>query len=153
MPERPPPYVFVTPQRLKRIKERRRIGKWNSRSELINNMTKKYTEIRCKANIVKCTINDLRRSAITNWAHLLPIQVVQTLAGHADIITLWMIDTILTPMGIFGPQHKRLANIIACQPITYKTRPMRLELTTFGSTVRCSNQLSYDPVNSINCVI
>ncbi len=29
------------------------------------------------------------------------------------------------------------------------TRPMRLELTTFGSTVRCSNQLSYGPIISI----
>ena len=76
---------------------------------MINNMTKKYTEIRCKANIVKCTINDLRRSAITNWAHLLPIQVVQTLAGHADIITHWMIDTILTPMGIFEDSNKRIS--------------------------------------------
>ena len=38
------PYVFVTPQRLGRIKERIRISKWNSRSELINNITRKYTK-------------------------------------------------------------------------------------------------------------
>jgi len=31
--------------------------------------------------------NDLRRSAITNWAKKLPIQVFQILAGHSDIAT------------------------------------------------------------------
>jgi len=30
---------------------------------------------------------DLRRSATTNWAQKLPIQVVQQPAGHADIST------------------------------------------------------------------
>jgi integrase len=81
------PYVFVSPERLVRIKERRRIGKWNSRSELINNVARKFTKIRCEANVAKCTIHDFRRSAITNWAQQLPIQLVQTLAGHADIST------------------------------------------------------------------
>ena len=32
-------------------------------------------------------IHDLRRSAITNWAQHLPIQVVQQLAGHSNITT------------------------------------------------------------------
>ncbi len=81
------PYIFVSPQRLERILERRNTHKWNSRSELIHNMTRRFTKIRCQANVAKCTIHDLRRSAITNWAHQLPIQVVQTLAGHADIKT------------------------------------------------------------------
>ena len=34
-----------------------------------------------------CTIHDLRRSCITNWAQRLPIHVVQQLAGHSDIQT------------------------------------------------------------------
>lgn len=34
-----------------------------------------------------CTLRDLRRSAITNWAMHLPIQVVQQLAGHSSINT------------------------------------------------------------------
>ena len=34
-----------------------------------------------------CTIHDLRRSCITNWARRLPIHVVQKLAGHSDINT------------------------------------------------------------------
>ena len=40
-----------------------------------------------KASVDECVIHDLRRSAITNWAKKLPIQVVQELAGHSDIST------------------------------------------------------------------
>ena len=46
-----------------------------------------FIAIRCRANVAKCTLHDLRRSAITNWAQKLPIQVVQQLAGHSDIST------------------------------------------------------------------
>lgn len=81
------PYIFISPERLDKIRERRKTGKWNSRSEPINNITRRFTDIRCEANVADCTIHDLRRSAITNWAQHLPIQVVQTLAGHADIKT------------------------------------------------------------------
>ena len=34
-----------------------------------------------------CTVHDLRRSRIMNWAKALPIHVVQQLAGHSDIRT------------------------------------------------------------------
>jgi len=37
--------------------------------------------------IEECVLHDLRRSAITNWAKKIPIQVVQQLAGHEDIST------------------------------------------------------------------
>jgi len=43
--------------------------------------------VRKRAGIVKCTVHDLRRSAITNWAQALPIQVVQQFAGHSNIMT------------------------------------------------------------------
>jgi integrase len=33
------------------------------------------------------TDHDLRRSAITNWAQEMPIQVVQQFAGHSNINT------------------------------------------------------------------
>ena len=81
------PYIFVSPERLDRIKKRRKAGKWNSRSEVVNNLRENFIAIRSKANVTKCTIHDLRRSAITNWARELPIQVVQTLAGHSSITT------------------------------------------------------------------
>jgi integrase len=81
------PYIFISPQRLKRIRERQRIGTWTPRSQIINNLDRDFRILRCKAGVDECVIHDLRRSAITNWAKKLPIQVVQELAGHADIST------------------------------------------------------------------
>lgn len=81
------PYVFVSPERLELIKKRREIGEWNSRSALVNNVTRDFNVIRCRANVGECTLHDLRRSAITNWAQRSPIQVVQRLAGHSNIAT------------------------------------------------------------------
>jgi integrase len=81
------PYVFVSPKRLERIKERRKIGKWSPRSELVNNLTRDFNVVRRRANVAECTLHDQRRSAITNWAQRLPIQVVQALAGHSNIAT------------------------------------------------------------------
>jgi integrase len=81
------PYVFVSPQRFVIIKERQDSGKWNSRCNIVNNVTKNFTNIRSKAGAKELTLHDLRRSAITNWAQSLPIQVVQQLAGHSDITT------------------------------------------------------------------
>jgi integrase len=81
------PYIFVSPERLRRIKERTRIGRWNSRSEIINNLRKNFQNMRCRAGLAKFTLHDFRKSAITNWAQHLPIQVVQQLAGHSDIST------------------------------------------------------------------
>jgi len=81
------PYVFISPERLILIRHRRRIGKWNPTSETVNNLIRDFNVIRCRARIDKCTPHDLRRSAITNWAKELPIQIVQQLAGHSDIST------------------------------------------------------------------
>ena len=81
------PYIFISPERFKRIRERQKVGKWNPRSEIINNLRKNFHAIRRRAGVTECTLHDLRRSAITNWASQLPIQVVQQLAGHSDITT------------------------------------------------------------------
>jgi len=40
------PYVFISRKRLKRIRERQRIGKWNSRSDVINNLGRNLASIR-----------------------------------------------------------------------------------------------------------
>lgn len=37
--------------------------------------------------VAKCTLHDLRCSAMTDWAMKLPVRVVQQLAGHSDIKT------------------------------------------------------------------
>jgi len=81
------PYIFISPQRLQHIRRRQQTGHWNSRSEVINNLDRDFRVLRREAGIEECTIHDLRRSAITNWAKKLPIQVVQQLAGHTSIET------------------------------------------------------------------
>jgi integrase len=81
------PYIFILSERLERIRERQTIGKWTPRSEIINNLARDFGVIRDRARIAECSLHDLRRSAITNWAWHLPIQVVQQLAGHSDIST------------------------------------------------------------------
>lgn len=81
------PYVFITPRRLRRILLRRELGEWSPDSEVVNNIARDFGVIRLHAGVAKCTLHDLRRSAITNWAQKLPIQVVQQLAGHSDIST------------------------------------------------------------------
>ena len=84
------PYIFISPQRLKRIRERQKVGTWTPRSQIINNLDRDFRILRGKAGVDECVIHDLRRSAITNWAKKLPIQVVQELAGHSDISTTKM---------------------------------------------------------------
>ena len=81
------PYIFISPERLRRIRERQKRGKWTPQSEVINNLLRAFNCIRRRAGVDTCTLHDLRRSAITNWAHVLPIHVVQELAGHESIST------------------------------------------------------------------
>jgi len=83
------PYIFISPKRLEKIRERQEqeAKNWNSRSDVINNVGRDFGVIRRRAGVAKCTLHDFRRSAITNWAGQLPIQVVQQLAGHSDIST------------------------------------------------------------------
>jgi integrase len=80
-------YVFILPDRFARIKRREEAGKWNSRCEILNNVSRNFDVIRRRSGIEKCTPHDLRRSAVTNWAQHMPIQVVQQFAGHSDINT------------------------------------------------------------------
>jgi len=81
------PYILISPKRFKRIKQREQEGRWNPRSDTVNNLRRDFDVIRRRSGIAQCTIHDLRRSAITNWAQHLPIQVVQQLAGHSNIAT------------------------------------------------------------------
>ena len=80
-------YIFISRQRFRRIKERVRAGRWNGKSEIVNNVMRDFEVICRRGGVAKCTLHDLRRSAITNWARYLPIHVVQQLAGHSDIAT------------------------------------------------------------------
>lgn len=81
------PYIFISPERLYHILQRREANDWDERSEMVNNLTRDFTLLCKKAGVENCIPHDLRRSAITNWAKKLPIQVVQVLAGHSSIST------------------------------------------------------------------
>lgn len=81
------PYIFISPKRLAWIIRCREAGDWTPTSDIINNVARDFDVIRRWAGVKKYTLIDLRRSAITNWAQELPIQVVQQLAGHSDIST------------------------------------------------------------------
>jgi integrase len=81
------PYVFISVDRLKWIRQRQEGKRWNPKSSIVNNLLRSFDTIRRQAGVKDCTLHDLRRSAITNWAQKLPIQVVQQLAGHADVST------------------------------------------------------------------
>ncbi|MFA5554319.1 MAG: site-specific integrase [Phycisphaerae bacterium] len=80
-------YVFISPERLSHTKDRIQKGTWNTKCETVNNMMKNFSNLCRNAQIAKSSIHDLRRSAITNWAQRLPIQIVQQFAGHSDITT------------------------------------------------------------------
>jgi integrase len=81
------PYIFILPQRLELIKNRLENDNWSGVNSLRNNLNRDFDVVRCRAGVAKCTLHDLRRSAITNWSQALPIQVVQQFAGHSNIST------------------------------------------------------------------
>ncbi len=81
------PYIFIPEDRLKHIKDQQQQDVWSELQDTRNNCFRDYTVIRRRAGISECSIHDLRRSAITNWAQALPIQVVQQFAGHSNITT------------------------------------------------------------------
>jgi integrase len=80
-------YIFISPQRFAWIMQHRKTDKPACALQTANNLVRDFNAIRRRAGVKKCTLHDLRRSAITNWAQKLPIQVVQQLAGHSDIST------------------------------------------------------------------
>ena len=61
------PYIFISPERLERIRERQKIGTWNPGSQTINNLDRDFRILRENSGVDYCTLHDLRRTAITNW--------------------------------------------------------------------------------------
>ncbi len=51
------------------------------------NFTRDFKVVRRRAGVPKCKFHDLRKSFCTNLAEVVPLHVVQELAGHADIRT------------------------------------------------------------------
>ena len=81
------PYVFISEERLIHILSRRQRGTWKPDLDLVNNIMRDLRTMCRRAGVESFTLHDLRRSCITNWAQVLPIHVVQKLAGHGDIKT------------------------------------------------------------------
>ena len=80
-------YVFISPERFGLITLLQKSAKWSNLKAIKNNLNRDFDVVRRRAGIAKCTVHDLRRSAITNWAQALPIQAVQQFAGHSNITT------------------------------------------------------------------
>jgi integrase len=81
------PYVFIKTKRLKHILRHRAQGTWQPDYELVNNLCRSLEVICRRAEVKFFTLHDLRRTCITNWAKKLPIQTVQHLAGHSNMMT------------------------------------------------------------------
>jgi integrase len=81
------PYVFMDERRWQFYRQRVSDRKRRQGQDLVNNLLRRFKTLCRRAGIGPYTIHDLRRSCITNWAKLLPIHVVQQLAGHSDIKT------------------------------------------------------------------
>jgi len=81
------PYAFIPAWRWEHILKARESGKQTAMRFLLNNLHRRFSTLRKRAGVAKCTLHDFRRSCITNWAREIPIHVVQKLAGHSDINT------------------------------------------------------------------
>ena len=81
------PYVFISPERFGLITLLQKKANWSNLKAIKNNLNRDFDVVRRRASVTKCTLHDLRRSAITNWAQALPIQAVQQFAGHSNITT------------------------------------------------------------------
>lgn len=81
------PYIFVTFERYRRVMRALAEGRWNEGRGLVNNVLRSFKAIIRRAGVNPCTLHDLRRSCITNWARELPAHVVQRLAGHSSLET------------------------------------------------------------------
>ena len=81
------PYVFMEKGRWDFYREKFDARCWQPGQSLVNNMLRRFKTICRKVGIGPYSIHDLRRSCITNWAKVLPLHVVQKLAGHSSIQT------------------------------------------------------------------
>jgi integrase len=84
------PYVFMEKGRWDYYRQQLADKKWRTGQDLVNNLLRRFKTLCRHAGVGPYTIHDLRRSCITNWAKVLPIHVVQKLAGHSDIKTTQM---------------------------------------------------------------
>ena len=81
------PYVFMDAERWAYYRQAVDEGRWRAGQDLVNNLLRRFQTLCRQAKLPEFSLHDLRRSCITNWARVLPIHLVQQLAGHQDITT------------------------------------------------------------------
>ena len=64
-----------------------RAGKRHEGRGPINNVLRDFKTILRRAGVGPCTVPDLCRSCLTNWARQVPAHVLQKLAGHSSMET------------------------------------------------------------------
>ena len=74
-------------ERYAHVMEKLREGRWEEGRQLINNVLRDFRVIAKRAGVKPCTVHDLRRSCLTNWAREVPAHVLQKLAGHSSMET------------------------------------------------------------------
>jgi integrase len=86
------PYVFVSPERYRRIQERRKAGKWTLEHGKcpVNNFYPLFIGIRDRAGAKTGNFHDLRKTCISRWLNsgLEPHEVTE-MAGHSCFETTW----------------------------------------------------------------
>lgn len=116
------PYVFIGPDRLALIRQRKAAGEWVDNGRIVNNIRRQWLRIVKAAGIPHASVHDLRRSAITNWARLLPIHVVQELAGHSDIKTTQQFYLVVTDSDLDAARDAS-ASALRLDPIRTRSDP------------------------------
>jgi len=88
------PYLFLTIQRLRRINRKATAGTLRPRFEICNNVLRGFSVIQKQAAHLlnddawqTGTVHDLRRTFGTHAANRVPMHVLRSLMGHADIST------------------------------------------------------------------
>jgi integrase len=80
-------HAFLTCERYDHVMEKFRDGRWEEGRQLINNALRDFRALGRRAGVKSCTMHDLRRSCLTNWAREVPAHVLQKLAGHSSMET------------------------------------------------------------------
>jgi len=81
------PYVFVDRERYELVMAQVQAGQWREGQSIVNNVLRHFKVIVRRAGTRTCTIHDLRRSCLTNWAREVPAHVLHRLAGHSSMET------------------------------------------------------------------
>jgi integrase len=116
------PYAFMERGRWQYYRQQVSEGCWSAKTDLVNNVLRRFKTLCRKAGVGRYTVHDLRRSCITNWARKLPIHVVQQLAGHSDIKTTQQFYLSVRPEDLAEVQNVA-SSLLAQLPKTEVTDP------------------------------